>query len=243
MQSTRKIFVLLLASLLFSNLATAQNWNGWNGIKGEGAKVKKTLELADFSGFTMAISGNVYLKQGSKQSVIVEAQQNIIDNILTQVTDKEWKIKFDKNVRNHDGIKVFITLPTLTKAYVSGSGDIIGETKFTGLGNLMTGISGSGNINLAVEAKDIEGKISGSGSVKLTGSANGLTIGISGSGDFIADGLKSQSGTISISGSGDCTVDAQDALTVKVSGSGDVKYKGRPRLSAKVSGSGEVDPM
>lgn len=242
MQNRRKIFVFLAASISFLAFASAQDW-GWNGIKGEGPKVTKTLDLASFDGFTMAISGNVYLKQGSKQSVTIEAQQNIIDNIVKEVSDKQWKIKFDKNVRNHDGVKIYITIPTLTKAYVSGSGDIIGETKFTGLGNLVTGISGSGDIRLEIEAKDIDGKISGSGSVKLSGTANALNIGISGSGDFYADGLKAQNGIIKISGSGDCTVDASDELSVQVSGSGDVKYKGRPRLSAKVSGSGDVDPM
>ncbi len=242
MKNGRKIFVLALAFAAFAITATAQNW-GWNGIKGEGPKVTKTLEVSSFDGFTMAISGNVYLKQGSKQSVTIEAQQNIIDNIVTDVSEKHWKIKFQENVRDHDGIKIYITIPTLTKAYVSGSGDIISETKFTGLNNLVTGISGSGNVRLDVEAQSIDGKISGSGNVRLAGSAKSITIGISGSGDFYADGLRSENGTIKISGSGDATVDASEALSVQVSGSGDVKYKGRPRLSAKVSGSGDVDPM
>jgi len=242
MKNWRKIFVLTLAFAAAVATVTAQNW-GWNGIKGEGPKVTKTLEVSSFDGFTMAISGNVYLRQGNTQSVKIEAQQNIIDNIVTDVTDNHWKIKFDQNVRNHEGIKIYITIPNLTKAYVSGSGDIIGETKFTGLNNLVTGISGSGDVKLDVEAQTIEGKISGSGNVRLAGSAKSITIGISGSGDFYADGLRSESGTIKISGSGDATVDASESLSVQVSGSGDVKYKGRPRLSAKVSGSGDVDPM
>ena len=63
----------------------------------------KTLNLDNFDGFTMAISGNVYIKQGSKQSVSVEAQQNIIDNIVTEVKDKEWKIKFEYRKRHASG--------------------------------------------------------------------------------------------------------------------------------------------
>ncbi len=243
MKKLGKITLLLNVALLLTVAAQAQNWGGWNGIEGKGPKVTKTLDLDNFTGFEMAVSGNVYIRQGSTQSVKIEAQQNIIDNLVTDVSDKNWKIKFDQNVRNYEGIKIWITIPTLTKAYVSGSGDIIGETKFTGLGNLMTGISGSGDIKLDVEAKDIEGKISGSGGVKLNGSANALNISISGSGDFFADGLKTQTSTIKVSGSGNCTVDASDALTVHVSGSGDVKYKGRPKVSAKVSGSGDVESM
>lgn len=235
------VLTLFFAISLVTTLS-AQNWS-WNGIKGEGPKVTKTLNVSSFDGFTVAISGNVYLKQGNTQSVTIEAQQNIIDNILTDVSDKHWKIKFDKNVRNHDGVKIWITIPTLTKAYISGSGDITGENKFTGVGNLITGVSGSGDIKLEVEAKSIDGKISGSGNVKLGGSANNLAIAISGSGDFYADALSVKDATVSISGSGDCRVDASENLTVKVSGSGDVKYKGRPRVSAKVSGSGDVESM
>lgn len=232
----------LFVAISITTSVTAQNWS-WDGIKGEGSKVTKTLNVSSFDGFTIAIGGDVYLKQGSTQSVTIEGQQNIIDNILTEVSDKHWKIRFDKNVRNHDGVKIWITIPSLTKAYISGSGDIIGETKFTGVGNLVTGVSGSGDIKLEVEAKTIEGKISGSGNVRLGGSANSLSVSISGSGDFFADALKVADCTVSIAGSGDCTVDASENLQVKVSGSGDVKYKGRPRVSAKVSGSGDVESM
>ncbi len=234
------VWTLFLA-VAFTTTLSAQDW-GW-GIKGEGPKVKKALNVSSFDGFTLAIGGNVYLTQGNTPSVTIEAQQNIIDNIVTDVADKHWKIRFDKNVRNHDGVKIWITIPTLDKAYISGSGDIIGETKFIGLNNLVTGISGSGDIKLEIEAKAVDGKISGSGNVKLGGSANAISIGISGSGDFYADALAVQEATVSISGSGNAMVNASESLQVKVSGSGDVKYKGRPKVNAKVSGSGDVESM
>ncbi len=237
------IVLALTMCLTFYNLAlNAQNWS-WNGIKGEGPKVTKTLEVADFKGFTVSIGADVYLKQGSKQSVTIEAQQNIIDNIVTNVENQEWKIKFDKPVRNHEGIKIHITIPTLNKAYVSGSGDIKGETKFSGLEGLVVGISGSGDISMEVEAKAIESKISGSGSIRLSGSADSNNINISGSGDILADNLNTKKCTVRVSGSGDCKVSADETLDVQVSGSGDVFYKGSPKVKAKVSGSGNVESM
>ena len=147
-------------------LVNAQNW--WkDGIKGEGPTVSKTFDLKSFEAFNLQISGNVYIKQGSKQSVKIEGQQNIIDNIKQVVEDKYWKIGFDKPVRKHDPIKVYITVPHLTKAYVSGSGDILGQGKFTNLDDLILGISGSGNIEFDATAKDLEVKISGSGDIDL----------------------------------------------------------------------------
>ncbi len=236
------VLALMMGLTLLNGTLSAQNW-GWNGIKGEGPKVTKTLEVADFTGFTIGVGGDVYLKQGSKQSVTIEAQQNIIDNILTNVENKEWKIKFEKSVRNHDGIKIYITIPTLTKAYVSGSGDIKGETKFTGLENLVVGISGSGDVSMEVEAKAIESKISGSGNIRLSGSADSNNINISGSGDILAENLNTKKCTVRVSGSGDCKVSADETLDVQVSGSGDVYYKGSPKVKAKVSGSGNVESI
>ena len=71
---------LLLAVMLLSTASFAQNW--WkNAIRGEGDVVKQDLNLDEFDGITLAFSGDVYLTQGETQSVTVEAQQNIIDNI------------------------------------------------------------------------------------------------------------------------------------------------------------------
>ncbi len=217
--------------------------NSQSTISGSGSKVTKTLNLKDFTGFSLAISGKIYLKQGNTQSVTIEAQQNIIDNILTEVKDKHWQIKFDKRVRRHDGIKIWITIPTLTKAIISGSGDIIGESAFTDLKNLQLVISGSGNTNLEVEAEQIEGTVSGSGDIILRGSAQSFTINISGSGDCKAVDLKTAHCKISISGSGDCKVYVTDTLDVKVSGSADVRYKGTPKVNSRVAGSGSVKSL
>lgn len=237
MKNWRKISLVLLIAV---GTLSAFAQNGWYGINGSGPKVKKTLNLDNFNAFEMAVSGNVYIKQGNTQSVIVEAQQNIIDNLVTTVSDKNWKIKFDKNVRNYDGMKIWITIPTLTKAAISGSGDIIGESKFANLDKLTLGISGSGDLSLDFDASSVDCKISGSGGMKLNGSANTQTISISGSGDVYSDNLKTSSCNVRVSGSGGCKVNASENLDVAISGSGDVLYSGRPKVNAKVSGSGDV---
>lgn len=237
-----KIATVVTFLLVAAISASAQNWN-WNGIKGEGPSVKETLQVDKFDAFTLSFSGNVYVKQGNTQSVVVEGQKNIIDNIVTTVDGGHWKIKFDKSVRNHDRINVYITVANLTEVNISGSGDIMGEGKFTGLGDFKTRVSGSGDIAMNIEATSVSSKISGSGNIKLGGSANALDIQVSGSGDVYADNLQVQDCTIRVSGSGDCRVHATGSLDVHVSGSGDVKYKGSPKVKAKMSGSGDIETM
>ncbi len=235
-----KIAFIFMITLGTVTSAAAQNWNWGSGIRGEGPTVKETLNVGNFQAFTLAFSGNVYVRQGNRQSVEVEAQKNIIDNIRTDVSDGHWKIRFDQSVRKYDGIKIYITVPTLTEANISGSGDIIGEGTFTGLQDFKTRVSGSGDVSMALEAQTITSSISGSGDIKLSGRANQLDIQTSGSGDVHAENLETVDCTVRISGAGDCRVHATGSLNVRVSGSGDVRYKGSPSVQLKVSGSGNV---
>lgn len=237
----KKLQFVFILTLFVATQGLAQSWGWGSGISGEGPVVEKELKVDAFDAIKLSVSGNVYLKQGSTQKVVVKAQQNIIDNLVTDVNDGEWKIKFDKNVRNYKELKFYITIPTLTHAKVSGSGSIVGENTFSGLGDLYVGISGSGSIKMSLNAKSLESKISGSGNIQVEGSATNLSVHISGSGDVDGENLVAENTKIKISGSGDCSVHAKENLEVRISGSGDVYYKGRPRVSSKISGSGDLE--
>lgn len=239
MRIIKSLFLILIIYSLATTNASAQKWG--MGIKGEGPVVSKNLDVSGFHGVTLAFSGDVYLKQGSGYSVKAEGQANIIDNIKTNVSDGIWKIGFEKNVRNHKGLKIFITMPDLTQAKISGSGNIQTEGNFRNVNDLALAVSGSGNVNVDVDAKNIESRISGSGNISIAGATGGHTIAISGSGDVHAYNLKSMTCSVRISGSGDCQVDVGENLDVSISGSGDVTYQGRPRIKSKSSGSGSVE--
>lgn len=213
-------------------------------VRGEGEIVKQELDISSFNGVKLGFSGNIYLTQGSSQKVIVESQQNIIDNIKRDVKNGVWYVTFDRNVRTHKGVKVYITMPTLTEVGVSGSGNIVTESSFTGLGHVETYVSGSGDIEADLQANSVEGAISGSGEITLKGSSGSLKMRISGSGDVMAEDHKTDDCEITISGSGDAKVWATGTLEATVSGSGDIRYKGEPsNVKARVSGSGDVRQM
>jgi hypothetical protein len=240
MKALKVTSLIIVLVTLVSSQSFAQWWRG--GIRGEGPKITKTLDVDNFDGVGLSINADLYLTQGDSYSFRIEAQENIIENIETDIDGGYLKIKFDKNVGRHAGITIWITMPTLTKAYLSGSGLIKSERPFKGLGNLEVGISGSGDIDLAFDAADVNTRISGSGDIRLNGSARNMEIRISGSGEVAAGGLTTNNCSVRISGSGDCEVNAEGDLVVSTSGSGDVYYRGRPRVKAKVSGSGEVQP-
>ncbi len=217
-------FSVCCLSLMASFTADAQ-WNKWgSGVTGEGKRVTKTLDLDEFKGIGVSIGAEVHLRQGNQQKVEIKAQQNIIDLIDKDVRSGKWRIKLEKgtNLKRHDGIDIYITLPMIDELSVAGSGSIVGETDFT-------------NVD------DLEVSIAGSGDVELNGAGADLEVSIAGSGDVDLAGFKVADCEVSIAGSGDCEINVSGSLEVSIAGSGDVKYKGNPdKVKSSIHGSGDV---
>ncbi len=233
-------YALLFFGILLVHSAQAQkSWWG-KSINGEGPIVTKTLDLSSFTGIGLGIAANVILTQGSQQSVKVEGQANIIDNIKTRVSGENWHIGFEKNANNYKSVTIYITVPTLTEVSVSGSGRLESTNHFPNLDELDVNVSGSGRVQLDVGAAAISTNLSGSGKVKMAGSTDKHRITISGSGGVQSYDLTANDCKITISGSGKCKVHVKDQLKATVSGSGDVYYKGDPNVKSKISGSGDV---
>lgn len=230
--------LVILCVLVLQPLNAQKRW--WAGsLSGQGPMVEQELDLNAFERVSLSISADVYLKQGDTQSIQVKGQQNIIDNLITDVQDKTWRIRFDRPIRRSQGLKIFITLPYLSGAKVSGSGNIESEHTWQAA-SFYAGVTGSGNINLLVQTDDLSSKVSGSGNIQLGGSSKEYSAQITGSGNIKAYELVAEHCKVRISGSGDARVDAQEQLDVRISGSGDVMYTGRPRVNSKISGSGSL---
>lgn len=230
---------MLLLCFGMTQSVQAQNWWG-KGVKGKGPIVTKTLDLSEISGIALGINAKVFLTQGNRQSVKVEAQENLIEILKTKVSGGTWKIGFHENVSNHKTIKIYITLNTLEKVAVGGSGSIEGTNHFPNIDDLSVAVSGSGKVALDVEASEISSAVSGSGNIYLEGKANTHRIAVSGSGGVSAYDLESADCKVAISGSGDCELNVKNDLRATVSGSGDIYYKGNPNVRSKVSGSGDI---
>lgn len=234
--------ILVLALLTFSFSIQAQSW-AKGSITGEGDIVKEELDVSGFDGVSLGFNGNIILMQGSRHKVVVEAQKNIIDNIKTEVKNGTWKVNYEKNVRRAKPVNVYITMPSLRYAGLSGSGNLRSDGRFNNVGNLDVKLSGSGNLELNVDAGDIETSISGSGNINLSGNANSNEIRISGSGSVNAKEMSVGDCNVSISGSGNVKVDVKGKLEAHISGSGDVYYSGDPNVKSRISGSGDVRSM
>ncbi|MEZ5059383.1 MAG: head GIN domain-containing protein [Saprospiraceae bacterium] len=207
--------------------------------KGTGDVVTEEIILPAFHSIDLSGADNVFLSQGPEQKIEVEGQANMIDLLNRDVSGGTWRIDFEDCVGSHRDLKIFITIPEIRAISITGSGDVFGENEFT-VGDLELRTTGSGDMDLAVNADDIDLRITGSGDTRHEGICDDLRINLTGSGDYDGFNMEALSANVSITGSGDCEVRAVDNLDVRITGSGDVYYRGNPFINVNITGSGSL---
>jgi hypothetical protein len=195
---------------------------GGKRIQGEGPYVTKDIDIPTVRGIVIRNSADVVLSQGNRQRLSVEAQQNIIDNLKTEVSNGILYVGNRSPVWKARPVRIKLRINDLTNVRISGSGDIVSEGKFDGLNDLEVVISGSGDIKLDVEADNIDARIGGSGSITLEGDSRTVDYKINGSGSIYANELETK------------------RAYARISGSGDIIYRGDPDVDKSISGSGNI---
>ncbi len=236
MKSSRLIFAALTLLVLASFNVTAQK------LVGSGPVVSETVEMRDITNIGLGISANVYLTQGSSQSITLKGQKNIIDALEKSADGDSWEIEFPDGTRVNMSkkLEIHITLKTIESINIGGSGSVYGEEKFTNLDDVKMNIGGSGSITLDLEAEDVKCNIGGSGSIKLAGAADSFKANIGGSGSIKAIELQVRDAKVNAAGSGSVMIDVTDNLAATIVGSGGIKYKGNPKVNSSIMGSGRI---
>lgn len=236
--------ILLLTCLVFIPFYSHSQWNSREKIKGNGHVISKNIQTSSYDKVLINGFFDVELLSGEEGKIVIKGEENIIDFIEFTVENNALKIATEKGkyIVPSSGKKVQITVPfeSLNEVSLSGSGDINSKNKITS-DNFICDLSGSGNINLTVEAKNMKASVSGSGDLMLSGDSTNIQCKITGSGDLNAAKLKSNNAEVNVTGSGDCKVYCTANLEARVTGSGDITYFGDPaKKDTKVTGSGDI---
>lgn len=237
LNSSFLFLLLLLSSSCFIDLDDDEL--SLNCRRADGPNVSVELPVDGFDGIDLTIAANVFLRQGSTFEVLAEGPEEAVTDLEDRVFDGIWRIDTRRCYRNSEEINIFITLPELREIRNSGSGDLLTEEFFL-VDDLDLHGSGSGDMNLLVEADRVDARINGSGDIRIEGLANQLELSVRGSGDWRGFGFESLEADVVMSGSGDAEVRVVDFLLVRISGSGDVLFKGNPDLEVNDNGSGDV---
>jgi hypothetical protein len=213
MKITRFGLISALALVLAIGTAAAGT------IKGSGNLKIEERSVGDFHGVSVMGSSDVTITVGGAPSMSVEAEDNILPLITTEVQGGILHIGSEKSFSTRKGIHVRLTVPELRSVSIKGSGDVEAE---------------------GVHGDLFEAMVKGSGDIEVTGSVQRVDVDVLGSGDIKLFGLDAIDGEATVKGSGDIRIQASGTLDLSVLGSGDIRYRGSAEVHKEVHGSGDI---
>ncbi len=235
-----KIYATTVAVFVFALLmqvpAFAQH------LKGNGNLKSETRKVSGFKGIDIGGGFAVELTQGKDESVRIEADENLLSNIKTEVKNGILHIYNDKGISTSKGLKAYITAKQLNSIDISGGVKVTGKSTFKADAFKMD-LSGGSKVTLAIDTKSLEADMSGASKVDLTGKADELNMNLSGASNVNTQELESKRVTIEASGASKVKVFARESLDINASGASAVFYKGSPKISSETSAAARISKL
>jgi hypothetical protein len=204
-------------------------------------------EVSNFDRVSLSVQYDnlLIVRQGERESLVIEARQEILDRIDSQVSGGELRINLAGGLGDkvRDSIAASFSRPLIkyTLDVKKLRGLEVSTMARVRVGQLSTDrfaiiFNGSDKITVdRLEADQLEIDLSGKGMIELVGNVKEQKVYISGSGEYSGKELMSQRAEIIVEGIGNATVWVVEKLDVNINGMGGVLYFGTPEVTSQLS--------
>ena len=190
------------------------------GVEGSGNIATEDRHVSDFSAIDVGGIFNVEAVAGGEYAVSVEADDNLLPLIKTEVRRGVLHISSEKRIKSSSKITIRVSAPNFEAIETSG----VARVEVTGLSN-----------------SSLDLQSSGASKVIASGATTTLEVKTSGASSINAESLRSMDASVKASGASSVRVIAGGRLTASASGAGKVLYGGSPtNVDKRTSGAGKV---
>jgi len=206
---------LLFALVCITTTSCSKKITGSGVVAQEERSLSNSVDALDISSIV-----EVTIVQGENASMVVTADDNIFNEIITRVSGNRLVIDLEGGNYKDITAEVLITMPNLERIDHDG----VSDTEVSGFEDL----------------DELEIESSGVGDIIMNGSADKLVLDYSGVGNF--KGFNFEVGTLELdfSGVGDVEITANDLIEGELDGVGDLEYKGYPTINVEDNGVGKI---
>lgn len=235
-----KILFITLAAILGISVSVT-GWNKQQKIKGSGYVRTEQRTVKPFSRIEASRAIKVFVAQGEQTAITVEADDNILPYIKTEVNGNTLTITLSENINieSYADMNVLLTVPALTELHSSTASRIEGTTLWK-VNGIELSATTAGSIKLETEASGIDATASTSGEIKLAGKTDRLNAKASTAGSVEAKELIAGNADVSASTGGEIEIHVTGKLEYSASTGGEIRYKGDAALTGKASTGGEI---
>ncbi|HET6226454.1 MAG TPA: DUF2807 domain-containing protein [Bacteroidia bacterium] len=227
---TWKYCLLLLLVSFFFNSCKKENL--CDCIKRTGTIIQETRDISGFDAILVKDDVNVFLIQDSISKVIVEAGENIVPLIKTQVSGKTLVLR-NRNRCNFmrsykKPLNVYIHIPLLTQINAEGTGDI------KSLNTIVTpaiyvAANNSGNTEITLQATQLTTSMHGNADFTLHGYSYHHDCDVQGTAYLLAGDLQTDYTYLHSATLGLCYVNVTSLFQCKIDLKGDIFCYGNPK--------------
>ena len=192
-----------------------------NSVTGSGRVITESRPVSGFHAVSLTGVGELFIDQTGSESLTLEADDNIMPLIITEVQNGVLVISFKNNTIpiRASGLKYSLTVKAIDQIGLSGAGTVDAQ-------------------NLAADRLVIIS--SGAGKITTAGQVTDQQVELSGAGSYDGANLTSETTRVQVSGLGGATVRVNKTLDAEISGIGTVEYIGNPTVTRDISGAGTV---
>jgi len=226
-----RFITIAIIGLLVTSCNFDLNFN--SGKVGNGNVVSEERDAdEDFTKIKASEGLDVYITQNNTASIEVEADENIISLIATDIDNGVLTIHAKENIGRAKSKKIYVSLPIVDRI-LSTSGADVYSTDVLVAENLEVKSTSGADVKIEVKAESVSCTTSSGADIKISGTADSLKAKATSGSDIEAKDLQVKSCNASVSSGADITVYTSDVLVAKTSSGGDIHYYGNPESVTK----------
>jgi len=189
-------------------------------IIGSNKIISEERDLSDFENIDISSIINVNVSYDEAQSVVVKANDNIINRVRTIVSGNTLLIDLKDGSYDNISVEIDIKIPDVESIDNEGTGNV--------------DLSGFENLD------KIDFNSVGTGNITAQGSADDLSIELTGTGSFRGFEFLAKNVNAKLTGTGNIEVFCTEELDGSITGTGNIYYKGNPDIDVTITGIGKV---
>lgn len=229
-----KIIITVITALFFSSCHL-----DYNTIKGSGTITTENRTISEkFTGIDVSSAIEVTVEQGDKTEVVVEADDNLLNTIKTEVKNGKLVISNESYVSIRNGVrKVSVTMPIIDNLEASSASSITSKNTLKG-NQIFIKTSSAGLAKLDIEMEVVTSKSSSGSTIELKGLAMQLDSQASSGSTTKCFKLLTNSVVADASSGASINVHPIVSLKAEASSGASIKYNKMPKTFQKNSSSG-----
>ncbi len=209
-------------------------------INGSGNTITKQIAISDVSAIDMSGMGTLIISQSDRESLSIEAEDNIMPYIIISVKNNTLQIRKQNNININTTkpIRFHVTVKNINTITASSSIRIKADDIKTRSLDIST--SGSATIEARIQTKQLTVMSSGSSNITLDGHADTQKLTMGGSSHFNGSKLIGKTAEVTCTGSSRVKLNVTKKINGTVSGSASVAYRGNPKIDVAQAGSAKI---